>query len=199
MARYAGSAWRNFRPAAGNRATGAAATARTAATARVVAPRCRILGLDPGSLRTGFGIIDCVPGGERQVAYGCIRTGGGDLPGRLRVIYDAVALLVAEHRPDEVAIERVFMARNPDSALKLGQARGAAICAASVAGAAVHEYAPRLIKRAVSGYGAADKRQVAQLVALLLELPRPPQSDAADALAVAICHSHSRALAGAAA
>jgi crossover junction endodeoxyribonuclease RuvC len=103
--------------------------------------------------------------------------------------------LVAEHRPTEIAIERVFMHRNPDSALKLGQARGAALCAAVSGGALAHEYAPRAIKLAVTGYGAAEKSQVAQMVVTLLGLTRRPAADAADALAVALCHAHSRRLA----
>ena len=98
-------------------------------------PACRILGLDPGSLRTGFGVIDCSAAGERYVASGCIAVGGAELVVRLRRIFEAVAALVEEHRPDEIAVERVFVHRNPDSALKLGQARGAALCAAVALGA----------------------------------------------------------------
>jgi len=187
MARYSGSSWRSYRPEA---AGAAAATER-----RGISANCRILGLDPGSLRTGYGLIDCHAGGERHLAHGCIKAGGGEFLGRLRRIFDAVAALIAEHRPDEVAIERVFVHRNPDSALKLGQARGAAICAAVGLGASAHEYAPRAIKRAVSGYGAADKAQVAQMVTTLLSLERRPTADAADALAVALCHAQTRRLA----
>ena len=161
----------------------------------VLAPECRILGLDPGSLRTGFGLIDCNAGGERHVASGCIAVGGADLMVRLRRIFEGVAALVAEHRPDEIAVERVFVHRNPDSALKLGQARGAALCAALAHGAAAHEYAPRAIKLAVSGYGAAEKNQVAQMVRVLLQLTTQPGADAADALAVALCHAQTRRLA----
>ncbi len=183
MRRAASGSWRRFRPA-------------TAAAACVVlAPECRILGLDPGSLRTGFGLIDCSAGGERHVASGCIAVGGADLMVRLRRIFEAVAALVAEHRPDEIAVERVFVHRNPDSALKLGQARGAALCAALAHGAAAHEYAPRAIKLAVSGYGAAEKGQVAQMVCVLLQLATQPGADAADALAVALCHAQTRRLA----
>jgi crossover junction endodeoxyribonuclease RuvC len=104
-------------------------------------------------------------------------------------------LLIEAHRPDEIAIERVFVHRNPDSALKLGQARGAAICAALGRGASAHEYAPRAIKLAVSGYGAADKAQVAQMVTALLRLECHPVADAADALAVALCHAQTRRMA----
>ena len=183
MARFPSGSWRSYRPEAG-------VEPRTAA-----APDCRILGLDPGSLRTGFGIVDCIGPTERHVASGCISVRGADLATRLRRIYDAVSALVEEHRPAEVAIERVFVHRNPDSALKLGQARGAALCAAVLHGALAHEYAPRAIKLAVSGYGAAEKGQVAQMVTMLLQLPEQPAADAADALAVALCHAQSRRLA----
>jgi crossover junction endodeoxyribonuclease RuvC len=161
----------------------------------VATPACRILGLDPGSLRTGYGVIDCSPAGERHVASGCIAVGGVELVVRLRRIFEAVAALVEEHRPDEIAVERVFVHRNPDSALKLGQARGAALCAAVARGAAAHEYAPRAIKLAVSGYGAAEKDQVAQMVCMLLQLRQRPGADEADALAVALCHAQTRRLA----
>lgn len=186
MARYSGKSWRSWTPAA---------LAPPAAARSGIAPTCRVLGLDPGSLRTGFGLIDCTPGGEHHLASGVIRATGEDLAQRLRCIFEAVALLVAEHRPAEIAIERVFVHRNPDSALKLGQARGAALCAAVSLGAAAHEYAPRAIKMAVSGYGAADKQQVATMVTQLLVLPRAPPADAADALAVALCHAYGRRLA----
>ena len=189
MPRYSGSSWRSYRPRA------AAAAAASAVPLSGVSVDCRILGLDPGSLRTGFGLIDCSAAGERHVVNGCILAGNGGFPQRLRCIYEAIAILIEEHRPDEIAIERVFMHRNPDSALKLGQARGAAICAAVTRGAAVHEYAARAIKLAVSGYGAADKAQVAQMVTALLGLARRPAADAADALAVALCHAQTRRVA----
>jgi len=189
MARYSGSSWRSFRP------EGAAASSGAAAPRAVVALHCRILGLDPGSLRTGYGLIDCGSAGERHVAHGCINAGSGDFLQRLRRIYEAVAALIAEHRPDEIAIERVFVHRNPDSALKLGQARGAAICAAVGLGANAFEYAPRAVKLAVSGFGAAEKMQVARMVTTLLKLERRPAADAADALAVALCHAQTRRLA----
>lgn len=156
---------------------------------------CRVLGLDPGSIRTGWGLIECVAGSERHLASGVIRASGESFAQRLRSIYDALTVLVAEFRPDEVAIERVFVHRNPDSALKLGQARGAALCAAVSLGAAVHEFAPRAIKLAVSGYGAAEKTQVATMVTTLLSLPKAPPADAADALAVALCHAQGRRVA----
>ena len=193
MARYTGSSWRSFRPEAAPSAAPGATSAAGVANVAAMA-RCRILGLDPGSIRTGYGLIECGAGGERHIADGCIQAGTGDFPLRLRRIFDAVAALIEAHRPDEIAIERVFVHRNPDSALKLGQARGAALCAALALGASAHEYAPRAIKLAVSGYGAADKAQVAQMVTALLGLPRRPSADAADALAVALCHAQSRRL-----
>jgi crossover junction endodeoxyribonuclease RuvC len=153
---------------------------------------CRILGLDPGSLRTGYGIVDCAARGETHLASGCIRTRGGDLASRLREIHEAVLALIDEHKPDEVAIERVFMHRNPDSALKLGQARGAALSAAVAGRAPVFEYAPRAIKLAVVGTGAADKAQVAHMVRVLLKIPVPTSTDASDALGVALCHAQTR-------
>ena len=195
MPRYSGSSWRSFRP----EAAAAGVAARPGALRAPIAVNCRILGLDPGSVRTGYGVIDCGAGSERHVTSGCIRAGSGDFPQRLRRIYEAVVLLIEAHRPDEIAIERVFVHRNPDSALKLGQARGAAICAALGLGASAHEYAPRAIKLAVSGYGAADKAQVAQMVTALLRLERRPVADAADALAVALCHAQTRRMAALAA
>jgi crossover junction endodeoxyribonuclease RuvC len=155
----------------------------------------RVLGLDPGSIRTGYGLIECAPGGELHLAHGVIRASGATLAQRLRSIYEALTVLVAEFQPDEIAIERVFVHRNPDSALKLGQARGAALCAAVSLGAAVHEFAPRAIKLAVSGYGAAEKHQVAVMVTTMLSLPKAPPADAADALAVALCHAQGRRMA----
>jgi len=151
----------------------------------------RILGLDPGSLRTGFGIIDCEKGTLRIVAQGCIATAGGPLADRLRIIHARVSELIAEHRPQEIAVERVFLAKNADSALKLGQARGAAIAAVPVT-LGVHEYAPRAIKLAVVGVGGAEKSQVAHMVKRLLRVELKLAADAADALAVAICHANSR-------
>lgn len=150
----------------------------------------RILGLDPGSLRTGFGIIDCDGGQLRIVAQGCIATSGGPLADRLRTIHARVAELISQHAPQEIAVERVFLSKNADSALKLGQARGAALAAIPVA-LGVHEYAPRAIKLAVVGVGGAEKTQVAHMVRQLLRLEMRLGADAADALAVAICHANS--------
>ena len=187
MGRYAGRSWRNWRP---SDSTSGAGTAPIRLTVR----DCRVLGLDPGSQRTGYGVIDCHGNGERHVASGCIDVAGQDMVLRLQRIYNAISALVAEHRPDMIAIERVFVHRNPDSALKLGQARGVALCAAASLGASVHEYAPRAIKSAVTGYGAAAKPQVAQMVRNLLLLEMQLAADAADALAVALCHSQTRRL-----
>jgi crossover junction endodeoxyribonuclease RuvC len=155
----------------------------------------RILGIDPGSRRTGIGIIDADASGScRHVFHAALDLLDSDtFAMRLKRIFDGVCTLIAEHRPTEAAIERVFMARNPDSALKLGQARGAAICAVVHSGLPVSEYAPREIKQAVVGGGAADKAQIQHMVGMLLSIPRKLQADAADALAIALTHAHTRA------
>jgi len=123
---------------------------------------------------------------------GYVKTGGGDLAGRLKLIFEGISELVAEFQPEEAAIENIFMYRNADSALKLGQARGAAISAVSVQSIPVHEYTPAQIKKSIVGKGNASKEQVQHMVKALLSLSRTPQSDAADALATALCHSHFR-------
>ncbi|HEX6638284.1 MAG TPA: crossover junction endodeoxyribonuclease RuvC [Steroidobacteraceae bacterium] len=156
-------------------------------------PHARILGLDPGSLRTGFGVIDCAGASLTIVAQGCIATSGGPLADRLRLIHARVAELIAEHQPQEVAVERVFLSKNADSALKLGQARGAAL-AAVPARLGVHEYAPRAVKLAVVGAGGAEKAQVAHMVKQLLRVDLRLAADAADALAIAICHAQNTAV-----
>jgi crossover junction endodeoxyribonuclease RuvC len=153
-----------------------------------------VLGLDPGSLRTGWGIIDLTAQGEHHVANGCIRTGSGELAARLRAIYEGIAALMQQYCPQEVAIERVFGHRNPDSALKLGQARGAALTAVCQPGVQIHEYAPRAVKQAVVGTGAADKTQVAHMICALLRISAPLSPDAADALAIGLCHGQTRRL-----
>lgn len=151
------------------------------------------MGIDPGSRVTGYGIIDLDGLRSRHVTSGCIQTDSSrPLPERLKTIFEQVTRVIQSYQPAEVAVEQVFMHRNPDSALKLGQARGAALCAVVMTGLPVSEYAPRAIKQAVVGGGAADKSQVQRMVALLLNLPEPPPTDAADALAVAICHGHTR-------
>ncbi|NJD31666.1 MAG: crossover junction endodeoxyribonuclease RuvC [Gammaproteobacteria bacterium] len=152
----------------------------------------RILGLDPGSQATGFGVIDWVDGDARYVVSGAIRTSGADFPPRLRQIFEGVLHLMREYRPAEVAIERVFMHRNADSALKLGQARGAALCAAFAMDPAVFEYAPREVKLAVVGQGGAQKEQVQLMVRTLLKLQGELGPDAADAVGIALCHAYSR-------
>jgi crossover junction endodeoxyribonuclease RuvC len=153
----------------------------------------RLLGIDPGSRVTGYGILDVDGPRSRCVASGCIQTDSGrPLPERLKTIFEGVTEVIRAYQPVEAAAEQVFVHRNPDSALKLGQARGAALCAVVMAGLPVSEYAPRAIKQAVVGGGAADKTQVQRMVALLLHLSEPPGADAADALAVAICHGHTR-------
>jgi crossover junction endodeoxyribonuclease RuvC len=152
----------------------------------------RILGIDPGSRVTGYGIID-VDGDRAAVAtFGVIKTGAGDFPQRLGVIFSGIRGLVDEFRPDEVAVENVFVSKNAASALKLGQARGAAICAAISRDLPVSEYSPRSVKQAIVGRGGADKVQVQHMVCVLLRLAETPAEDAADALAVALCHQHTQ-------
>jgi crossover junction endodeoxyribonuclease RuvC len=152
----------------------------------------RILGLDPGSRVTGYGVVDAGRSGVHYVASGCIRVGNGAMPGRLLEIHRHVTELVDAYAPGEIAIERVFMHRNPDSALKLGQARGAALCGACHGGAPVFEYAARAIKRTVTGSGAAEKGQVQHMIKALLALSGRLSADAADALAIALCHAQHR-------
>lgn len=155
----------------------------------------RILGLDPGSLCTGYAVVET---GVRvsYVVSGSIRARGASLTERLQQIFAGVDKLTSEFRPDEVAIERIFMHRNADSALKLGQARGAALSATFAVRPRVFEYAPREVKLAVVGSGAAQKEQVQLMVRRLLNLSGPLGADAADALAIALCHAHSRKLNG---
>lgn len=150
----------------------------------------RILGIDPGSRLTGFGVVSIE--GERlsYVTSGCVRVPPGTLGERLKSIYTAVAEIITTYHPTELAIEKVFFARNADSALKLGQARGAAICAGVNHDLAVSEYAALQIKQAVVGVGHARKEQVQHMVRILLSLSGAPQADAADALACALCHAH---------
>lgn len=148
-----------------------------------------ILGIDPGSLKTGFGIINHLPKQTQYVASGVIRVANGPLPERLNQIFSSIHQVIEEYCPQEVAIENVFMAKNAASALKLGQARGAAMVAATQSNLPVAEYEARKVKQAVVGSGAADKLQVQHMVKHLLKLPKTPQEDAADALAIALCHA----------
>lgn len=149
----------------------------------------RILGIDPGSRFTGFGLIDTRRGGAQYVESGIIRVDPGPLDARLACIFCGVRELIAEFAPTTVSIENVFMHRNAASALKLGQARGAAIVAAAVAGVPVAEYTPAEIKLSVVGHGRASKAQIEFMVGRLLGLTTLPRADAADALAGALCHA----------
>lgn len=151
-----------------------------------------ILGIDPGSRKTGFGIINHVAGRSEYVTSGVIRLPDDSLPERLRIIYENVSELVEQYSPQEVAVEQVFMARSAGSALTLGQARGAAIVACVARQMPVSEYSARQIKQSVVGTGAAEKEQVQHMVKVLLKLPASPAEDAADALAAALCHAHTR-------
>ena len=152
----------------------------------------RILGIDPGSRITGYGIVDVTGTRVRFVTCGCVTTRGDDLGQRLGQIHAAVRELVREHGPGELAAEKVFVHRNAASAIKLGQARGAAIVAAVGDGLPLFEYSPNEVKQAITGRGHAEKQQMQHMVRMLLSLPRVPAADAADALAVAVCHAHVR-------
>ena len=158
-----------------------------AATARY------ILGIDPGLRSTGFGLIEQSGSKLAYVASGCIKTDdSGTLPERLLTIAEDVQSIITQHKPDDVVVEKVFVNVNPQSTLLLGQARGAAITAAVLAGVTVHEYTALQVKQAVVGHGKAAKEQVQEMVKRLLKLDATPQADAADALATAITHAHSR-------
>lgn len=155
----------------------------------------RLLGIDPGSRNTGWAVIDIQGSNYMHIASGTLVLGDGEVAGRLKGIYEGITALALEHQPHEFAIEQAFMNRNADSALKLGQARGAAICAAAMSDLPVAEYAPRSVKQSVVGTGAATKEQVQLMVATLLKLPLESlQADEADAIAVALCHAHYRKL-----
>ncbi|MGA9851747.1 MAG: crossover junction endodeoxyribonuclease RuvC [Gammaproteobacteria bacterium] len=154
----------------------------------------RILGIDPGSLYTGYGVVDNDGQDLKHVASGCIRTSGGEFAERLRDIFYGVGVVLNEFKPQELAVEKAFVHKNADSALKLGQARAAAICATLSRPLPLHEYTPREVKLALTGKGSAGKEQVQHMVKLLLGLQGRLQADSADALAVAICHAHSRTL-----
>lgn len=156
-----------------------------------------ILGIDPGSRTTGYGVIKSEKNKQIYIDSGCIRTQtaaseADSIADRLKIIFAGVSEIIRLYKPDQFSIEQVFMARNADSALKLGQARGAAIVAAVSNDIPVFEYSARQIKQAVVGKGAADKAQVQHMVCYLLNLPAAPQADAADALAAALCHAHTQ-------
>ena len=150
----------------------------------------RILGIDPGLRVTGFGVLEAHGNTLVYITSGCIRATGPSLPIRLGVIARDIAHVIAEVGPVEVAVEKVFVNINPNSTLLLGQARGAAIAAAVLAGLPVTEYTAGQVKQSVVGGGRAQKSQVQEMVRRLLQLPGMPQADAADALATAICHAH---------
>ncbi|HEX7156666.1 MAG TPA: crossover junction endodeoxyribonuclease RuvC, partial [Burkholderiaceae bacterium] len=156
----------------------------------------RILGIDPGLNRTGFGVIEASSGRLAYVISGVIRVPAGELPQRLEHILRELGRVIRDIRPDEAVVEKVFVNVNPQSTLLLGQARGAAICAAVAAGLAVREYTALQVKQATVGYGKAEKIQVQKMVQRLLGMARAPTSDAADALACAICHAHASSRAG---
>ncbi|MED5607896.1 MULTISPECIES: crossover junction endodeoxyribonuclease RuvC [Pseudomonas] len=151
-----------------------------------------ILGIDPGSRITGFGVVRDTGRGCEYVASGCIRTGSGALHERLQIVFRGVREVIQTYHPTMMGIEQVFMARNADSALKLGQARGAAIVAAAEEGLEIAEYTASQVKQAIAGTGGADKLQVQMMVMHLLKLTQKPQIDASDALAIALCHAHTR-------
>jgi crossover junction endodeoxyribonuclease RuvC len=151
----------------------------------------RIIGIDPGSRRTGYGVIDIAGSKISYVTSGIVRLPEAGLPDRLKIIFDGISQIIQQYQPDHMAIEEVFMSQNAGSALKLGQARGAAIVAGVNGGLPVGEYSARSVKQSVVGTGAADKSQVQMMIVQLLKLSESPTEDAADALAVAICHAHS--------
>ncbi|MBS0287759.1 MAG: crossover junction endodeoxyribonuclease RuvC [Proteobacteria bacterium] len=151
----------------------------------------RILGIDPGSRVTGFGIIEHTTRGQLFcLTGGCVRLTAEDMPSRLAHLFAHLQDIVKHFKPTELAIERVFVQKNAQSALKLGQARGVAIAAVMSTQIPVFEYAPREIKLAIVGKGSAEKPQIQHMVQILLSLTTKPQADAADALAVALCHHH---------
>lgn len=151
-----------------------------------------ILGIDPGSLKTGFGLINALGPRYEYVASGVIRLPKAELPERLHVIFESLIEVIEEYSPQEMAIESVFMSKSAGSAIKLGQARGAAIVAATSSGLPVAEYEAKKVKQSVVGSGGADKTQVQHMVKHLLKLSATPQEDAADALAVAMCHANTQ-------
>jgi crossover junction endodeoxyribonuclease RuvC len=151
-----------------------------------------ILGIDPGSRITGYGVVRDTGRNCEYVASGCIRTGNGSMPERLQVVFRGVREVIETYGPVTMGIEQVFMARNPDSALKLGQARGVAIVAGMEAGLDIAEYTATQVKQAIAGSGGADKEQVQLMVMHLLKMVQKPQIDASDALAIALCHAHHR-------
>ncbi len=155
----------------------------------------RILGIDPGTLVCGYGVVDLDGSDMKVVDFGVVRSPRRPLHERLHIIHQGLVSVIARHAPDVVAVEGVFHGINPRTALKIGEGRGVALLAAAAAGLEVAEYAPASVKKAVVGTGRAQKSQVQQMVRVILALPDIPQpEDAADALAVAICHCHRQRL-----
>jgi crossover junction endodeoxyribonuclease RuvC len=148
-----------------------------------------IIGIDPGSRYTGYGVIHCEGNQSHYVASGALQLVGQETAARLQKIFSGIQTIMQQYQPQEAAIEQIFMHQNPGSALKLGQARGAAIVALGIP---IAEYSARQVKQAVVGYGAASKEQVQQMVKRLLNISEKLQADAADALAIALCHAHTR-------
>lgn len=151
-----------------------------------------ILGIDPGSYVTGYGIIQTEGDRIYYVGSGCIRVDNDSISERLKKIFHGIREVIAELQPEEVAIEQIFIHKNPNSALKLGQARGVAIVASALEGIDVFEYAARAVKQAIVGYGGASKFQIQRMVCNLLKLSGVPSEDSADALAVALCHANTK-------
>ena len=151
-----------------------------------------ILGIDPGSRKTGFGVIHQQGSKFEYIASGVIHVADLDFPNRLKTIYKSIQTVIERHNPDQVAIEQVFVGKSASSALKLGQARGAAMTAAAMLDKEISEYSARQIKQAITGTGSADKSQIQHMVKTVLKLSDTPQEDAADALACAICHGHTQ-------
>lgn len=152
----------------------------------------RILGVDPGSRLTGYGVIDCYGQHVVHVASGFVSAHSRELTSRLKVIFDEMTDIVRLYQPSEMVVEQVFVHRNVSAALKLGQARGVVVLAGLIQGLPLYEYTPREIKKAVIGNGNAAKHQVQYMIKTLLSLGHIPQNDAADALGVALCHAHTR-------
>jgi crossover junction endodeoxyribonuclease RuvC len=155
-----------------------------------VSEKTRIIGIDPGSRSTGFGVIDSDGLRHSYVASGFIKISGDELSERLGMIFHEISLVIDKWQPQSMAVEQVFVNKNVDSALKLGQARGAAICAGINAKLGIGEYTPRAVKKAVVGHGAAEKQQIQQMMKILLKLDFVPQTDEADGLAIALCHAN---------
>jgi crossover junction endodeoxyribonuclease RuvC len=152
----------------------------------------RVLGIDPGSINTGFGIIDSKGNHSKHIDNGIIKITGESLADKLKIIHNGITELIKEYQPDEVSVEKIFMNRNADSAIKLGQARGVAIAACAIKDIAIYEYTANQVKQATVGKGHAAKEQVQHMIKILLCLDKQPTADAADALAIALCHANSR-------